>query len=418
MLTGRAGLQLEYLGESYYSEQALTAEDLGLPPGTPIVSADTTRFTDQSWLPGPRLALSWRRDAPAGPRLEIDSRTAFDAQNFSQDAEARAVFADPAEPRRVWRLTAGGTVREDARSLVGHGDWNARAEAARETPLSPDVLAALRASWEHSRGRGDTTSYLYDYDRARIRGEISRGGAWLPAWRSWIEAAAKQVPGGGEGAYAEARAGAEWRPGGSARTRLELDLHGRNYRVDEGIGRDYAEASLDAGARLAGDEARSVGLEGGINVTDYRGSDELYFDGATLDLFVPARVGPGPWTVTAGPAGEFFRDLEGAGRDYGQGTVRLEADRVFSGAGFGDFHLETGYRGYRTSSAQAVEISSLSASILRTDYWLVDLLAVLNLPVGRGLAVDVLASASWEFHPEQSERIGVGFVNLGVSRDF
>ncbi len=412
-LDGRFILEMEYLGENYFSEQLLSAEDLGLPTGTSLVVAETTRFNDDTWLPGPRLELRWRGER-GGAGLEILTDTALNDERFSQTAEAVARFEDAAG---FWRFRAGASLRDEKRSLVGDGDWSTRLTAEREQDLGASVRGGLRAIWEHSRIRGDTTSYLYDYDLARLRARVTGGGRWLPVWEANLEGTRKAVPGGGLGAYSEARLGGAWYPGGGLGRSLTLDLRIRGYD-EEGVGRDFSSAETRWRSRIAGSDANSLGLEAEALVSDYRGSDDLYFDSADLSLYVPWRGERGDWTLSAGPAARALRDLGGGGRDYLQGTVKGNLGRLGSDGGFSDLTVESGYRDYRSAETEVIEITSLSSSLVRSDYWLVDVLALVNQPVGRGLAVDLLASLSWEFHRRDSERIHIAFVTLSLVRAF
>jgi hypothetical protein len=80
--------------------------------------------------------------------------------------------------------------------------------------------------------------------------------------------------------------------------------------------------------------------------------------------------------------------------------------------------VEAGYRDYRSGTSQVIEVASLSTSLLRSDYWLVEALALVNIPLVAGITLDAVASTSWEFHTRESERIQVTFATVGVERGF
>ncbi len=84
-LDGRFGVEMEYLGESYFSEQRLSALDLDLPVADPILFLNTTRFSNDTWLPGQKLELTWRNGIENRSHVQIYSRTAFNQERFSQD---------------------------------------------------------------------------------------------------------------------------------------------------------------------------------------------------------------------------------------------------------------------------------------------------------------------------------------------
>ena len=412
--TGRLALEMEYLGQSYFSQQVYSDEDLGLPPGSSLLTPDTTRFHDDSWLPGPSLELGWGGRDARGRTVAIRTATSVNAETFSQDASVRAELPAGAG---AWRLRAEGSFLDDARSLVGRGDWRAGAEVERTRPLGSGREGALRLGWEHSRGRADSVSYLYDYELVRVRASARAGDLLGGGWEGHLEGAGKFVPGGASGSWREVRVGGE-RRGGIGDDRVTVELRVRDVDGDGGTGRDFRSAEAGGERRLAGSDSLGVGIEADLQVTDYRGRDDLYFDAAGLDLYLPVRRGRGGWTVAAGPAAEAVRDLGGGSRDYLQWSARTSAERFLTGGGFVELDLEGGRRDYRGAGAATIEISSLSSSLTRSDYWLLDLFAVASLPVSPGVSVDLMASSSWEFHRDRSERIQVTFVTLSAARRF
>jgi hypothetical protein len=414
-LEGRFALEMEYLGESYFSELQLTALDLDLALNNSLVVSDTTRFTNDTWLPGQRLELTWRNSLESRARFQIYSRTAFNHERFSQDIEFLGEV--PGQRRGRWLFRMNGSLRDDDRSLVGHGDWLTRVEMTREVPFREKLSGGFRIGWDHSRTRGDSVSYLYDFDLLRARLFASGGGSWLPGWETLLEGKAKIVPRGEPGGYREAHLGGVWRQSQAGRTLL-VDARIRDYDQDEAVGRDYWSGELTSWNRLWGSSSSSLNLEAEGVLVNYRGEDELYFDSAELTLRLPWKQSKGNWSLGLGPVASFLSDLGDGNRDFRQWSARGSLNRLFGLGGFGDLSLETGYRDYRSESADVIEVSSLSTSIIRSDYWLVDILALLNLPVGGRISIDFMASTSWELHTAESERIHVTFANLGFSKAF
>jgi len=411
---GRAAVEMEYLGQSYFSQQAYSDEDLGLPPGTSLLTPDTTRFHDDSWLPGPDLELNWSGGDPAGRTLAVRTATSANAETFSQDAEIRAGLPGGAG---TWRLRADGSFLDDDRSLVGRGDWHVGADVERRIPWAATRTAILRTSWRHSRGRADSASYLYDYELVRVRAEARGGGLLRGGWEAHAEGALKEVPGGAAGSWREVRAGGERRGAGDD-DRISLDLRARSYDENGVVGRDVRSLEAELDRRLAGTHALALSLEAGLDVDDYTGRDDLYFDAAMLDLHLPVSGEVRGWTVAAGPATELLHDLGGGSRDYAQGTLRASAERFLDPGGFLELDLEAGRRSYRESGDTTIEVASLSSSLTRTDYWLVDLFAVAGVPVTPAVSLELTASSSWEFHGVGSERIQITFVTLSAARRF
>jgi len=413
-LEGRVGTELEYLGQSYFSEQQLTALDLGLPSDSGILIADTTRFHDDTWLPGQHLELGWRSSPERPVRLRVTSRTEGNRERFSQDLDVRGEV--PAGVGGRWRFGASGAFRDDERSLIGHGDWRTALDGAREVALGPNGRGTLRLVWEHSRTRGDTTSYLYDYDLLRARLGAGAGAGWLPVWEGTVEGTWKRVPGDRPGGYGEVRAGGSWRkPDGAAH--LDLDLRFREYAVP-GVGRDVLSLEAGSGTRILERGAGSLSLRTRTTVSDYRGEDELYFDALEVEGHLPWQQPAGDWTLTAGPAGGLLVDLDRGGRDYVQGSVEGGLNRLVGAGGFVDLSAEAGYRDYRSGAADWIEIATLSTSVLRSDTWLFEVLGLADIPLGSRFTLNVLASSSWEIHVHESERVQVTYASLGIGRLF
>lgn len=413
-LEGRLGAEMEYLGQSYFSEQELTALDLGLPAGSGFLIVDTTRFADDTWLPGQLLELDWRGSPDTPAQLSLASRTEGNRERFSQDLDFR--LEAPAGARGWWRLGASGSLVDDRRSLVGHGDWSTALRGAREFALGARARGTVRLDWERSRTRGDTTSYLYDYDILRARLGASQASIWLPVWDAVAEVSWKRVPGGGPGGYAEARATGSWRPSDGV-THLDVEVRFRAY-AGGGVGRDLLAAESRTANRLAGGDAGSLLLETRTTLSDYRGQDELYFDSVEFEGYLPWKQPAGSWTVAAGPAGSFLADLDGGDRDYVEGSVRGGLNRILGTGGFTDLTASAGYRDYRSGAANWIEIATLSSSVLRSDTWILELLGLAEVPLGSRFSLNILASTSWEIHVHESERVQVTYASAGIGRRF
>lgn len=414
-LDGRIAMEMEYLGESYFSEQLFTAEDLGLPAGSSILVADTTRFHEDTWLPGQRLEFAWQSGFASRRRFSASSRSAVNRERWSQDLEFRGEV--PAGESGRWRFLARGALRDDDRSLVGHGDWQARLEATREFGTGTASGGGVRVGWDHSRTRGDTTSYLYDYDTVRARVFLTRGSGWLPRLESFLEGWVKDVPAGEPGGYREVRLAGAWRDADRARS-LTWEGRIRDVADEDGVGRDLAGGELAWRDRVWNRGASSLHVESEVQATDYAGEDDLYYDSVEVDARLLYRREGEAWTVFAGPAVEVLADLGGEERDYWQWTGRGSASRLFGLGGLVDMSVEAGYRNYRSGTSEVIEVASLSTSLLRSDYWLVEALAIVNIPIVAGVTLDAVASTSWEFHTRESERIQVTFATVGVERGF
>ena len=412
---GRLALEMEYLGESYFSEQQLTADDLGLPLGSSLTFSDTTRFSDATWLPGQRLELGWTFGKIDRSQVQLTSRSSFNSERLSQGLEM--LWTRGSVDRGRWTLRGTGSFREDDRSLVGHGDWRTRWEGEREFRVWPGTAAHFKTGWEHSRTRGDTTSYLYDFDLFRTRLGFSGGSGWLPLWETQLEATYKTVPNQEPGGYRELRVLGAWREKSQGRS-FSTQARIRNYDLDQAVGRDYWAVEAAFRNRFGSQSGAGFSLDSRAELADYRGEDELYFDSAEVSLHAPWRMETGPWTVSVGPASEFLFDLNGSNRDYVEWSGKGTLSRLVGLGGFSDVTLEAGYRNYSSESTEVIEVSSLSSSLLRSDYWLLDILALANLPMGHGISLDLVVSASWEFHTHESERIQVTFTNFGINRRF
>ena len=411
-LDGRIVFEMEYLGESYFSEQDLG--DIDLPPELSDIPITTsTRFASDTWLPGPRLDLNWRHQSSSGARFLVMTRTAFNRERLSQDLDFTATL--PGATRGLWSFRAVSSLREEQRSLLGHGDWRTLIEGTRSVPLGKGVGGSFHLGWEHSSTRGDTISYLYDFDLLRARARLTAGGGWLPSYEMTLEGKVKSVPRGQPGAYREIRVGGAHRPQ-SARRSVMLDLRLRDYTDHVDVGRDLKSADLDWNERLLGSPGSGLAVETDVLYTDYAGQDELYFDALDVRVYLPYRRQAGAYSLSVGPSARWFRDLDRGGRQYRQWTARVTTGRLLGFAGFGEIDVAGGYRDYQSESTDVIEITSLSSSLLRTDYWLLDVMAMANLPLLAGVTLDIMGSASFEFHTQDSERIHVAFLTIGLSR--
>lgn len=413
-LSGRFGLEMEYLGESYFAEQTLSLID------APVGSArfiDTTRFADDRLLPGPRLDLVWSLAPGTRTRVDLFSRSAYNRDRFTQELAVEMTV--PGAGRGSWWTRVAGSFRDEERSLVGYGDWNVRADVRRRTALGNSLDGQIQVGVEHSRSRGDSLTYLYDFDLVRARASLTHAGGWLPRWETFLEGTIKTVPGRSEpGAYGEVRGGAQWRPGSAGTHAVVLEGRWRDYRVDDTVGRDVRTARAEYRGRVLPLGGSRVDLELQGDVADYRSEDELYYDAARVHVHAPWRWQPGDWSVSAGPAAEWLWELGEATRDYRQVTGRVSAGRLTPGGGFAELTVDSGVRDYRRESSDVFQVGTLSTSLLRTDYVLLDVLALANWPLWGYVTLDVVGNASWEFHDVDSERIQVTVLTVGVSRAF
>jgi|GEM_PF-4711820 len=410
--TGRLALELEYLGENYFNEITLPSP-IVLDDG--IRETDTTRFNDDSWLPGQHLELQWQREPGEATRFEIRTDTRYNRETFDQGVDLQLERA--AADGGAWTLEASGTFRDEARSLVGSGDWGAEVAATRRLPLGEAWESDLRATWKHSRTRGDTTSFLYDFDVFTAKAEVLGGGGWSPAWVMRLEGTRKQVPGDLEGAYTEGTLGAAWHPPGPGRLRLGADVTLRNYDRDGDVGRDYLEVDAEAGHLLwsRGNHAVEASLD--LSTADYATSDDLYYDFGQATLFLPWQWDDGTWNTSLGPRARVVSDLGGGDRDYAQWSVRSEAGRSLGIGGFFQVSLETGFRNYR-GEGELIELTTLSTTLLRSDYWLWDAMVLGEVPLGSGFSLEILGDTLLEVHTAESERVQVTFATLSVVHGF
>lgn len=408
---GRVAVEMEYVGEAYFREQTLTADALNLPDATPLLL--TTRFADDSWLPGQRLDLNWVRPLPSGGSWSVGSRTLINSQRLGQDLEVLGNLRGEGERR--WRIRLLASLREETRSLVGHGDWRVAAEATRDAPLGPGQ-AGFQVGLEHSRTRGDTLSYLYDFSLLRAGLRYGGGEGWLPAWELRLAGATKMVPRAEPGAYSEGVAGFAWRPRGGESREASLEVRHRDYVLDEDVGRDGTTFELDWQERIG----RRPRLEIRANWirSEYGRSDDLYFDADEIQLAALLQPVRGRWTLEAGPLGRYLEDRDGGGRGFRQVGGRLGTNGFWGTGGFCDLGFEAGYRDYTAVDSGRFTVEGLSSTILRSDAWMFDLLLVGHAPLGGRFALDAMVTASWEYHPLEQERIQIALATLGISRYF
>lgn len=405
--------ELEYFGQNYRSE-------FDIPPlpdfdDESLRLVDTTRYSEDSWLPGQRLELGWESATTRGDRIELRSESTWNRERFLQEAEGRWDGRDAVGVG--WTARLAGSLLDEERSLVGHGDWRVRSELRRAFPLA-GVVGGIEAGWDHSSTRGDTTSFFTDYDRARLRFDLAERGGWLPRWEGYVEGLWKRVPRGLEGGYAEARAGARLRIPPFASYGTDLSVTWRSYEEEGEVGRDFLELEWRGRTVLTRSGSFSLAVDGDVEVADYRREDDLYYDFGELALFLPVEWMRGAVLFAAGPRARLQRDFTGGNGDFRQWTARAEIGAPLGEAGIANVGLEAGVRDYARESDAAIELSALSTTLLRSDFTLVEGFALLDVPLGAGFSAELLLDTALEAHHGRSERIWVTFANVGIARTF
>jgi hypothetical protein len=407
---GRLALEMEYVGESYRTSPEL---DLPTPdlPDDPVIG--TTTFRDDTWLPGPRADLRFTDEA--GPRrVDLRSLTLVNAERFQQELGAAVEWRGPDGAR--WRLVARGALRDEENALAGHGDWNVEGEIRRDHPLRPGLLGRLEVRARRSATRGDTTSFVFDYDRLEARAGVFGTGA--SAFDLTLRGVQKSVRDDDAGTYREGGFTAAVRPPGSARFDATLDLRLRDYEIESVAGHDFHEGDLALRARPWHGGSLALGVEAGFLAADYREEDDLYYDYLRTDLYLPGTWSDLAWRVDLGPRIRWLRDLTGGDRDYLQTGARAEVSRLWGSGGFLQAALEGGFRDYRAEEAERIDLQTLSTTLFRSDAWVWNALVMADIPLGAGFAMNLLADSLLEVHEQDSERILVTFVTLSLVRPF
>ena len=405
----RISAEMEYQGENYRNESVI---DLPSPDAVSDRVVEVTKFSDDTWLPGNRLEFLWSPDSQL--QLDLRSNTGYNARRFYQELDGR--LSIPAS-NGYWYLRTFGALREESESFIGHGDWNVGTELRRQFTMNQNWAARLEGRYRHSRTRGDTLSFVYDYDRTDITLRVMHSGAGRSVWEGYATGTFKKVPRGFDGSYSQAALGAVYRPPLGRRLYFAAEARSRTYDQTGTVGRDFLE--LDASARgtaMAG-ESNSLLAELEFLGADYRDQDDLYYDFAQLTGFFPWECRGTQWTTLLGPRVRLLWDTQNGTRNYRQFTMRGEATRVLGVFGFGQFSLEGGYRDYRGGS-ETIEVDSLSGTLLRSDYWVIDAMILANVPLGGPFSLEVLADSALEVHQPESERIHVTFANIAVTTSF
>lgn len=410
-LTANFALELEYLGENYFSEIDLVSPELD---NSDLLPTEVTKFSDDQWLPGSRLEFRWfARNATR--QSELASRTFLSSDRVTQSLDGLLKFVG--EDRHVWTFRGEIDIREEESSLVGHGDWGTRLQAGRSLPVSSTVTFESDVSWMRSRTRGDTTSFIYDYDRLRWRLGLVGEGEWLPKWDAYLNFTTKDSQDEDEGSYFEIDGTGYWLASESRNLRLRTGARVRNYKTGGEIGRDFFQFDIDVDSELWQSGDAEIGMELELESTDYQGSDELYYDFGLASLYPFLKHRGLVWDFRVGPRLRRLLDWQKTGRDYWQGTLRGDIGRTFGTAGFGELSLEFGRREYQNDS-ESLELTDLNTTLLRSDYWLINALLLVNVSLGQAYSLDLLADTLLELHATDSERVQVTLASLSISRAF
>jgi len=411
--SGLAAFEMEYLGENYVQELDLPVSDLS-DATTGAADVSVTRLVDDLWLGGQRLDLLWRSPAGAGLQVDLESNTFHNAERLTQRFLARGARRGGGG---LWVVEMEGHVRDEERSLAGNGDWNAEITSRYRRSLSAVWSGEIEAGWDHSRTLGDTTTFVYDYDLARVRLGVEAGSGWLPGWEARVEGLRKSIPEGLPGSYTELSAGGTRRTSGRRGWVFGLESRLRDYDVNADVGSDFREFDGDALGRPLGGTRHALLVEAEADVIDFSEEDDLYYDYARLTLYPAWEWKGAVWSTRFGPRARFLWDTGPGERDYRQWTARGEVGRPLGPLGYVQLTVEAGERDYRVEDADFTTIDAASVSFLRSDYRLLDFLLVTDVPLFAGLALRVIADSTLEFH-DAGERINITFGNLALAFPF
>ena len=410
---GLVGFDLDYLGENYYQELDLPLSDL-TDAESGLLESSVTRLVDDVWLGGQRLDLFWRSAPGAALSLDLESSTLNNAERFGQELRARG-------SRRaaggVWTLDVQGHVRDEERSLVGGGDWRTAVRGRHRRALSSSWSTEIEAGWERSRTLGDTTTFIYDYDTARARVGVEAGEGWLPVWDAHVEGVRKDVAGGLAGSYTEVSAGGVRRTAAGRGWTFDLEGRSRNYDVNGDVGSDFLEADLDVLGRPLHGHEHALIVEAEVSVSDFTEEDDLYYDYARFTVYPGWEWKTGAWSARFGPRARILRDTGGGDHDYRQWTVRAETGRTLGALGYFHLSLDAGARDYRSSDTEVITVDAVSASFIRSDFRLLDVLLLADLPLPAGFAFRILADTTLELH-DGGERVHITFGTASLVRTF
>jgi hypothetical protein len=416
-ITGKAGIEFEYLSDRFFEESVL---DLGIPGEDGAVTLDTVVTGEVSRLLGGSLRLAW--DAADHPRTPYSLEGSVNGNEERSEAAFLGTVKIPTGGASSLRFRDDFLYHDSERSLFGNREWRNQLEAAfRWEDALLDRSLEVRNRLETSRSLDSSSTGVFDYDLDRLAVEYRRGPGWGLRTGHAVEFTYRASPDTLVGSYGELLTRHDATTGGDRIGEIRVRLEGarRVYRDELLSNRDAWRAEGDFGWSPPILSWADPALDWNGAYAAFDSSDEVYFTSFENRAGIRFRRGrASALTLEAGPRLRTLTDLSGQEGGYVQWSGLLTLHALFLGEGWLTFSNEAGRRTYESQSAPILAVPTLQYLLLRSDYTFDDLTGFLSIPLPGRVFFEAFANVSLEWHSEENGSVTIALISTSLTRRF
>jgi len=416
-LEGDLGLELESVSESFAVPDTIPIDVSSTPDDDVFESFETVRFRDRDTLTDGLLRLRLSHTGPAW-NLDVRSRVAAGSGRTRETVEVEAGHRTEGGSRLrffdYFYGQSGGSESSDGFQNEIDVSWEPAWFGERW-----DVR--WRGRWDLSQSSDDSTSTIFNYNRARTGLRVRRTWGWGREIGVETQWASKWMQEGATGDYesGEVRFDFDWEF--DLRTPLSVSyaLERRNYTGERTLTDSYWEH--DAQLRFTHDFTDRWGFESraAFRSVDYDSTGSIFFDNRILSGQILARRRLGSsWTVKLGPGGGWLdAPSDAAFGSYRTGHGQLEL--AFEPIGRLWFHAtgRVGRRDYQgEGESQVVSFEGYNLGLTTSDYTFTSLSFLGAAEVTWGIAVEFFLQYDDERHDRPEDDFSLTLLTLRVSR--
>ncbi len=434
-LSGKAGLEIDGLGESFGSGtifRTQTAIDpISNPTGTSLNEAiEALRFRDETTQGDAVFGLRLDRSGTLFLHANADVHSGETRTQGNSDLNFGGTFpaGTVAFDNRVYFQggpDAGGSGFDDVASAT----WSRR-----RLPLGFELK--LRAIGERSWAADDSLKDLFDYRVVRPSFELARPIGWSGQLALRGGLGQRWVVDHALGAYRERWVEGEWsqalRP--FDHVGLTVRTERRSYSLSDTLTPSYEETAIEGNAAIPMPFRLRLRLDPEFRRTAYTPEDSLVFrddwtvEGtvkleASLDRLRGEDEGEeasgNDWTLSLGGRFAALRNRTAHDSDYDAAGGLLGLTRTSLHGFWIDLTGEAGRRTYRVSGgSHGILFEGINISLSGTDYTYLSSSLLAEAPLKYGLKLELFGLIDQEYHTARSDDFGLWSFTTGLVRSF
>lgn len=416
-LEGDLGVEVESVSESFSVPDTIPITVIGTP-GTPVEEQfESVRFRDRDTLTDGLLRL---RLFHVGSSTNLGLRGRF----TTGSGRSRGTFEVEADHRTsngnrmrlfdyFYGQSGGGESQEgfqNEMSLSWEPPW-----------LGRDWDLRWRGRWDLSQSSGDSTSRIFNYNRARGEMRVSRSWGWGKEVALEGRWSGKWMDEGGPGSYrsGEGRLEVDWGLGSETPVSASYEVERRSYVGSESLTDSYWDHTINS--RVTTELSRDWSLESVwvFRQTDYDTTGTIFFDNRVLVGSILARLQlGGNWSIKLGPGMAWLATLD----DVGFGSYKaghLHAELAYEPLGGTWFHAtgRVGRRDYGGDPEGAsLVFEGYNLSLTSSDFDFVSAGILGEAKIGWGLTMELFLQYDVELHDIEDDDFTLSLLTLRVSR--